>query len=158
MKEQKTPQERFDEKWYEDENGCHIWTAAKNPKGYGNFGAKGKVHKSHRWAFERVYGYLPEVVMHICDVPSCVNPKHLRPGTHGDNVKDKMDKGRHNCARGEAHGGAKLTLEQVEEIREKYGKGGRQYNELGREYGVSGKAVSKIIKGLSWAGQGRGSI
>lgn len=39
-----------------------------------------------------------DVIMHSCDNPCCVNPKHLKKGTHDTNNKDRQSKGR--CARG----------------------------------------------------------
>lgn len=35
-----------------------------------------------------------EVVMHTCDNPGCVNPKHLRGGSQKENVSDCARKGR----------------------------------------------------------------
>lgn len=47
-----------------------------------------------RAVFYAEYGYLPEVVMHTCDNPRCINPSHLMAGTHKSNAEDKVNKGR----------------------------------------------------------------
>lgn len=44
--------------------------------------------------FLDTHGYLPEVVMHTCDNPRCINPAHLKAGTTQDNVNDRVAKGR----------------------------------------------------------------
>lgn len=52
--------------------------------------------------------------------------------------------------RGEGHGRAKLTEEQVHEIRRKYtGRYGDQ-SRMGREYGVSQSLIAKIVRGDIW--------
>src|ERR1035437_1111838 len=86
-------------------NGCHIWTGAKDGKGYGVFFADGCC-KAHRWAYQKLYGPIPKGlhVLHHCDNPSCINIKHLFLGTQLDNVKDMIAKGRDNHARGDDHG------------------------------------------------------
>lgn len=43
-----------------------------------------------------------DVIMHLCDNPSCINPKHLKKGTHNDNVQDRVLKNR--SAIGESNG------------------------------------------------------
>jgi hypothetical protein len=42
------------------------------------------------------------VICHTCDNAACINPMHLFIGTHADNVRDKVNKGRQ--AKGEKNG------------------------------------------------------
>lgn len=78
-------------------DGCWEWTAHRDKKGYGSFGFSGKVQKAHRVAYILTFGELPDGahILHSCDNPSCVNPGHLRTGTHTDNMQDKVMRGRH---------------------------------------------------------------
>ena len=52
--------------------------------------------------------------------------------------------------RGESCWCAKLTETQVIEIRSRYAKGGVSYNDLGREYGVKGSQIGRIITRVRW--------
>ena len=91
---------------------CWIWQGSKTTLGYGNVylggysEGKHKTMYAHRYSFELAYGYLPEVVMHKCDNPPCVNPDHLEAGNRDTNNKDMIAKGRHGhqkrveCRRG----------------------------------------------------------
>jgi hypothetical protein len=54
----------------------------------------------HRVMFYLAYGWLPEVVMHACDTPRCLNPLDLRPGTHEENAADMYGKARGRFTRG----------------------------------------------------------
>lgn len=91
-------------------DSCWEWTGAKITDGYGQFRTgRDATILAHRFAYEhqnRVAIMPGIVVCHTCDNPSCVNPEHLFLGTHKDNMRDKMEKGRHqgqsqtHCKRG----------------------------------------------------------
>jgi hypothetical protein len=55
------------------------------------------------------------VIRHTCDVKACIEPTHLRRGTHRDNARDAKERGR--LAVGSRHGQAKLTEDLVEQAR-----------------------------------------
>ena len=72
----------------DDPAGCWIWTAAKQPRGYGLFAYKGVVKLAHRISYEWEYGPIPDgkEIDHLCKNTSCVYPQHLRAVTHRENV------------------------------------------------------------------------
>lgn len=83
-------------------------------------------------------------LVHKCDHPSCVNPAHLRWGTHQDNMADKMQKKRH--AHGEKIGRKKLTDKDVRAIKQD----NRTQVVVGAEYGVTHRVIGKIRDGSLW--------
>jgi DNA invertase Pin-like site-specific DNA recombinase len=90
------------------------------------------------------------VVMHVCDNPPCVNPRHLCLGTPGENIADCFAKGRRSTPHGENGYNAKLTAAQVAEIRRTYdGRRGSQ-TRIAREFGVSIATIHDIVHGRSW--------
>lgn len=138
-------EQRFMEKISADgATGCWLWTACRDKVGYGRFNAEGQPMFAHRWAYEHFIGPIPEgmAACHRCDNPSCVNPAHLFPGTHVDNMRDAFEKGRIT--------GQKLTPAQHVEIRRRYtGRRGQQI-ELAEEYGVSPWHISYILNRHKW--------
>lgn len=81
---------------------CLEWLGHRTSAGYAMLGSyTGKYTMSlpstgHRRVFFLLHGYLPEVVMHTCDNPPCINPAHLRAGTKKTNSQDSVNKGRFN--------------------------------------------------------------
>jgi len=55
---------------------------------------------------------------------------------------------------GENNALARLSLEQVERIRELYSEGLYSYADLGRTFKVSRHTISSLLSGRSWQGQG----
>lgn len=76
--------------------GCWDWTGAKNAKGYGFLCVGGKHYRVHRLMHLLASGDAADglEIMHSCDRPSCVNPAHLMPGTHSENMRDMARKRR----------------------------------------------------------------
>lgn len=130
---------------------CWIWTAGRNALGYGSFKfgpRRGQL--AHRVSWELAHGAPGQLhVLHRCDNPPCVNPAHLFLGTHQDNMDDMYAKGRRVPARGERNRHAKLTVEQVQEIRDRYAGGEIQIS-LAKAFGVSQPAISQIVRRAHW--------
>lgn len=137
--------------------GCWEWQGHILPSGYGAVMApcadKRHPMRAHRLAYELAVGPIPEGlhVLHHCDNPRCVNPEHLWLGTHADNMGDRGRKGRARlqARRGEAVPMAKLTDEQVREIRRRYAAGETQ-TALGKEFGTAQNNVSDIVLRKRW--------
>jgi hypothetical protein len=146
----------MDRFWHKVRRGgpdeCWPWLGGK-ARGYGQFGLNGKNVRAHRVAFLLHHGELPEgaCILHSCDNPACCNPAHLRAGTHRDNTLDMVAKGRNGKGgpKGALHGRAKLTEEQMREIKSTPRCWGSSAA-LARRYGVSRAAISYILSGKRW--------
>lgn len=83
---------RFWEKVVVEEVGhktpCLLWTAHIASKGYGQFKLHGKYRQAHRVAYQAVHGPISEGLEldHLCRVRHCVNPDHLEPVIHRENL------------------------------------------------------------------------
>lgn len=138
---------------------CWQWTASRLPDGYGCFWdgtwrapRRPRITRAHRWLYEHLHGPIPPKmeVCHTCDEPSCVNPAHLFLGTHAENMRDMVSKGRADN-RGARNGRAKLTDDDVSVIRrESTGRHGEGM-EFARRFGVSSATISKVIRGDTWS-------
>lgn len=145
-------------------SGCHIWMASCMKNGYGQIGYKGTNAYAHRVSWLLQKGPIPDGmnVLHRCDTRCCINPDHLFLGSQMDNIHDMMRKGRENMKssrrgnplrknlrKGESHGMAKITAENVKEIRLRYAAG-EQQKALGAEFGIKQAQVSRIVLNQSW--------
>jgi hypothetical protein len=78
----------------EPNTGCWIWTASTDGRGYGHCSdGHGKTVHAYRLAYETLVGPVPEGLEldHVrargCVGRACVNPAHLEPVTHQENVR-----------------------------------------------------------------------
>jgi hypothetical protein len=135
----------------EKTDGCWLWTGNKTSAGYGIIRLRGRIHDyAHRYSWQSINGSIPEglEICHDCDTPACVRPDHLFLGTHGDNMADASRKGRMHP--GEHNYNAKLTDDQVRQIRKLYtGKKG-QSTKIARLFPVSRKTVEAVGKRKTW--------
>ncbi len=107
----------------------------------------------HRVVYELAMGKAlwPELfACHRCDVPFCINPAHIFPGTIQDNHADMIAKGRNEATVGANHWNAKLDEAAVWDMRLRYIKGEATQKALANEYGVTGLTANKAIHCKSW--------
>jgi hypothetical protein len=87
-------------------SGCWLWTGPLNNKGYGTHGGP----LAHRMFYIRFVGEVPDGMEldHTCRITQCVNPAHLEPVTHTENVRRgivgevnaKRQRAKTHCKRG----------------------------------------------------------
>jgi hypothetical protein len=128
---------------------CWEWGSSKNARGYGRFGdGNGGWVIASRKAYELFVGDIPDglCVLHSCDNPACVNPRHLFLGTHADNMADMRVKGRASSKPGSKNPNSKLTEQQVRAIV----SSPKLSPELAKEFGVTVQRINQIRRGLGW--------
>lgn len=130
---------------------CWPWLGYKNWYGYGLLClyAKG-LRKPHAAKASRISYWLnvgpiqPGMcICHHCDNPTCVNPDHLFIGTHLDNARDRIAKGRGNCPM------RKLTATQAMTIYLAKQRG-VSTSVLAQKYNVDVTAIKNIWRRITW--------
>lgn len=145
-KGRRTMAERFWEKTVPGPNGCIDWAGSKLPSGYGRFSFGGKTGYAHHAALI-LSGRTPPIgsnkeihTDHLCRRPCCVNPDHL-----------EVVPSRVNAQRGRV---ARLTPEQVAEIRQRFAAEGGSKRSFGlrhaAEYGISPRSFDAVLSGVTW--------
>lgn len=72
-----------------DEGGCWLWTGSLDKHGYGRSYLNGRNRSAHAVMYELTIGPCPDGLEldHLCHVRNCVNPTHLEPVTHAENLR-----------------------------------------------------------------------
>jgi len=145
-------------------DGCWPFLGSRSPFGYGIFRSRGGDNQAHRYAYKHWNGPIPAglFVLHDCDNPPCVNPKHLHLGTTTDNMRERSKRGRaptghknghvtkpERTPRGQVHGMALLREADVLSIRELVAFGVSQ-RKLALRYGVSTYTIWAIVHRRNW--------
>lgn len=115
MKLATTLEQRF---WsFVDQRGpdeCWLWRGSVAGSGYPHFRFRYAIHQATRLSWSIANGQpfpSDKLACHSCDVPTCVNPRHLWVGTSKDNMHDAMRKGRRSGSGGTCRNGHPRTHE-----------------------------------------------
>lgn len=157
MKFPRTPAGRWETFWdsIEKTETCWLWKGKVSPCGYGYLLLQGGRYSAHRlmlfWmnrlSSPRHMGSRSEgLVMHSCDNKLCVNPAHLSVGTNSQNVSDAYARGAAAGMQGTKSVLAKLTAEQVTDIRAAYARGELTQYKLAEMYSVCQRTINKIVR------------
>ena len=127
---------------------CWKWIGKKNV-GYGIFCCIG-FFRANRFSYFIHNGSIPEgkSILHSCDNKECTNPKHLRIGTHEDNMRDAVERNR--MARGERVAKAKLNDDKVRSMRIIRKNSNMTYKKIGEMFGVTKCVAHEACKRITW--------
>lgn len=136
---------------------CWVWLNATDGCGYGVFWANGRNNQAHRFSKEMRLGRQlkasrqltgkDELVLHTCDNPACVNPKHLYIGTQARNIRDRDERGRTSV--GASRPASKLSPRRVRKIRRLRRKG-MTLTRLADKFHLHVSTVWAIVKRKAW--------
>ena len=138
---------RFRAKFKEgSESECWLWEGATHGTGHGQIYEQGRLIPASRLAYLFRHGVCDEIkhICYTCDIPQCVNPRHLFLGDWKSNGEDMALKGR--SSRGEHRPLAKLTEEAVYAIRSSKASSYK----LAELHGVSTSLIRRVRRRAIW--------
>lgn len=137
------------------EDECWPWTGATTRGGYaqlsvGRYKPDATIWGVHRLSYILHKGEIPDgmLILHSCDNPRCVNPKHLRVGTTLDNMRDRHAKGHYSV--GSQNTAAKLTEADVAEIRRIYNTSRTSTKVIAKQFSITREHAWNIATRRSW--------
>ena len=142
MKPKQSEADRFWARVEKVGGGCWNWLGKKSipasniPRGY--FHRHGYDWPAHRVAWILTHGPIKRnlCVLHSCDNSMCCNPQHLFLGTHGDNSRDMVRKGRQ---------AKRLSDQQIKEIR-KLASAKIPRKEIAARFNINPSYVGEIVR------------
>jgi hypothetical protein len=131
-----TPRQRLLASYVIEATGCWRWTKALTTVGYGHFHFAGRYYQAHRLMYVLHRGPTDaETIDHLCRNRWCVNPAHLEPVTHRENIR-----------RGSR---TRLNPERVALIHELSDRG-YSLRQIGRLMRVDHTTVYRVLSGERW--------
>jgi hypothetical protein len=132
----------------EKKEECWLWTKQLNMWGYGKCQWKKSNMIAHRASFLCFKGDIPEnfLILHSCRNRKCINPDHLRLGSHKENMQDRS---KDLSLHGEKNGSAILTNDQAKEIKELLNKNESPVA-IANKYNVRKHVIYFIKNGITW--------
>ncbi len=141
-------------------SGCWEWQGGLTGDGYGQFRLHGlKIQRAHRASWRLHCGEIPEnkLVLHKCDNKICVNPDHLYVGTTQENTRDAIERGLMDSGPnpkkaqiGERNCKAKLSEQEVKNIRKIHNFPNISVLKTARKYCVNESTIRNILKRKTW--------
>ena len=118
--------------------------------GYPKVKHQRKPWRLNRLIFTYVNGTIPEgkVIGHRCNNKGCINPLHLYLTTAAENSTQAKIDGLYR--EGAEHGRAKLTEEEVIEIRRSYYEDGFSQKVLATQFNLSQSSVSVLVRNKTY--------
>ena len=134
---------------------CWLWLGAVTTSGYGVLqrGGRGEgLIRAHRLSFEIENGPIPDgsLVLHFCNIKTCINPAHLFDGDYSQNLQQAWDDGlRQHPGRALAESAAKLSPEDVILIRQRRASG-EALAPIAKDFMVTISCISSAARGVTW--------
>lgn len=129
---------------------CWIWNGTLRPDNYGRFKFRGRRMGAHNWAYEYFVGPIPEGMTidhkchkkelcqlgNLCPHRRCVNPDHLEPMSHAENVRrgnsGKLQSSRTHCPSGHEYTPENTFVVKLKRLKS---DGSQAYGRMCRECG-----------------------
>lgn len=133
---------------------CHLFKGTPSEP-YAKFWYQGRTI----WATHFAYSFLGATpttinedkpfILHLCDVPRCVNPEHLRAGTAKENSDDRSNRKRCNSPKGDKCSWTKISNYRIRKIKSRLEADDKlTQQEIADELEMCQSSICRRLKGL----------
>lgn len=136
------------------ENGCWLWTGAKNSHGYGVVCRAGKMLYAHRVALSAKQPLTEGLTVdHLCFNRVCVNPAHLEEVTPEENIRRWLVRQKiEPCGHGFVRNRGSRCPDCKREVAQRYN---RSFKGQGRKQKPDVEELRNAMQTMTWADIGR---